>query len=92
MDVTITQSEIMNKLNQSGALRKAVLEIAEAKAGGQPVGNIHFRTGGEALSSSELKSVVGGAAATGTLNFNVLKSPTSPTIEASSLKAANTRW
>ena len=88
MDVQVDLSEVLARLNQNGALRKALIEIAEQKAGGQPVGNIKLG-GGTGLSDKDLQSVVGGASGGGSIDFSTLSSPT---LSTGSISHADTRW
>jgi hypothetical protein len=88
MDVTVDLSEVLARLNSNGALRKALIEVAEAKAGGQSVGAIRL-AGGTGLSDKDLKSVVGGATSGGTIDYSTLSSPTA---SASAISHADTRW
>jgi len=88
MDVTIDLSEVLAKLNSNGALRKALMEVAEAKAGGQSVGHIRL-AGGTGLSDKDLQSVVGGASGGGSIDYATLSSPTA---SMTSIGHADTRW
>ena len=61
VDVEINLSEVLVHLRDSGAFRRAVMEVAETKAPGAEIGDITMhRTGGE-LPDTDLDAVVGGA-------------------------------
>lgn len=90
-DVTVSLNEVLAKLAKDGTLRKALIEVADEKAGGQPVGNIQL-AGQTELSEQDLQSVTGGALSKSTLNYAVLKSPTGPIDIGDGLAGADTRW
>jgi hypothetical protein len=91
VDVSVSLNEVLAKLTKDGTLRKALMEIAEEKAKGQPVGNINL-AGQRELSDQDLQAVTGGAVTSASsIDYSVLRSPTQP-IDASRLAAADTRW
>ena len=65
IDVEINLSEVLVHLRDSGAFRRAVMEVAEKKASGAEIGNITMRRSGGELPDSDLDTVAGGAMATG---------------------------
>jgi bacteriocin-like protein len=89
VDVSVSLNEVLAKLTKDGTLRKALLELAEEKAKGQPVGNIQL-AGQTELSDKDLQAVTGGAAPR-SIDYAVLRSPTAA-FDASGLAAADTRW
>jgi len=64
VDVEITLSEVLLHLRDSGAFRRALMEVAEKKAPGAEIGNITMRRAGGELPDADLDAVTGGAAAT----------------------------
>jgi bacteriocin-like protein len=91
VDVSISLNEVLDKLLKEGTIRKALLELAEEKAKGQPVGNIKL-SGRTELSEHDLQAVTGGGMATVTsLDYSVLKSPTA-TLDRSRLANAEAIW
>lgn len=67
-DVDIQLSEVLRHLRDSGAFRQAVIAVAEAKAGGEEIGEITLRRDGAELSDQDLDAVAGGASA-GTIAY-----------------------
>jgi bacteriocin-like protein len=95
VDVTVSLNEVLAKLTKDGTLRKALLELADEKAKGQPVGSIQL-AGQTELSEKDLQAVTGGAvmrsAGVGTsLDYAVLRNPTAP-FDPGGLANADTRW
>jgi bacteriocin-like protein len=94
VDVTVSLNEVLTKLTKDGTLRKALIEIADEKAKGQPVGNIQL-AGQTELSDNDLQAVTGGALRTGSagtsLDYGTLRNPTA-VIDAGALANADTRW
>lgn len=91
VDVSVSLNDVLMKLTKDGTLRKALLEIAEEKAKGQPVGNIQL-TGQSELSDKDLQAVTGGAMrSASSIDYAVLRSPTAP-FDPAGLAAADTRW
>jgi len=65
-DVEVNLSEVLVHLRDSGAFRRALMEVAEKKAPGSQIGNITLhRGGGGEISDTDLDAVVGGATLTG---------------------------
>lgn len=65
-DIELNLSEVLIHLRDSGAFRRAVMEVAEKKAGGAQIGNITLRRAGGELPDADLDAVVGGAITTTT--------------------------
>jgi hypothetical protein len=59
-DVQVNLSEVLVHLRNSGAFRAAVMQVAEAKAGGTDIGTITLNRDGGELSEQDLKAVTGG--------------------------------
>lgn len=66
VDVEVSLSEVLLHLRDSGAFRRALMEVAEKKAPGADIGNITMRRSGGELPDSDLDAVTGGASAIGT--------------------------
>ena len=60
-DVEVSLSEVLVHLRDTGAFRRAVMEVAEKKAPGADIGNITMRRTGGELPDADLDAVVGGA-------------------------------
>jgi hypothetical protein len=65
-DIELNLSEVLIHLRDSGAFRRAVMEVAEKKAGGTEIGNITLRRAGGELPDADLDAVTGGALPTTT--------------------------
>src|SRR5262245_41064243 len=63
-DVQISLSDVLVQLRDSGAFRAAVMQVAQAKAGGSDVGTITLNRDGGELSEADLKAVSGGVGRT----------------------------
>ncbi|HEX4340931.1 MAG TPA: hypothetical protein VH062_33715 [Polyangiaceae bacterium] len=63
VDVEINLSEVLVHLRDSGAFRRAVMEVAEQKAPGAEIGNITMKRAGGELPDADLDAVTGGAVA-----------------------------
>lgn len=91
VDVSISLNEVLDKLLKDGTIRKTLLELAEEKAKGQPVGNIQL-SGRSELNEQDLQAVTGGTMKPVTsLDYSVLKSPTA-TLDPSRLANAEAIW
>lgn len=91
VDVSVSVNEVLDKLLKDGTIRKALLEIADEKAKGQPVGNIQL-SGRTELNEQDLQAVTGGTTKPVTsLDYSVLRSPTAP-IDSSLLAKPDAIW